>query len=186
MIEMFCPPKQTSKDKLITKKATKRIKFTPEEDEMLKGLINKFGALNWIKISELMPSRSAKQCRDRYFNYLSEATTSKPWTKEEDGIILTLLPILGAKWVQISHHIPGRSGSNVKNRWYKHLKKYYSYLRFIQPLTKSVLKNKTSKLTEVCEQQDIEDNESNDSVDYNEYPNYEESYKKYAISSLLI
>ncbi|KAK8837622.1 hypothetical protein M9Y10_036154 [Tritrichomonas musculus] len=104
-----------------------RRKFTPQEDEVLKRLIYEIGSFNWNKISELMPGRTAKQCRDRYCNYLSEPHSNCPWNPEEDEILLSLLKLLGPKWVEISHHIPGRLGNDVKNRWYKHLCKSYSY-----------------------------------------------------------
>lgn len=103
-----------------------RRKFTPLEDETLRRLVFEFGSYNWGKISELMPGRSAKQCRDRYCNYLSAPHSNYPWRPEEDEILLSLLPLLGPKWVEISRHIPGRSGNNTKNRWYKHLCKFYS------------------------------------------------------------
>ena len=109
------------------KNECRRRKFTPQEDETLKLLIYKSGSFNWKRISEFMPGRSAKQCRDRYFNYLSEEITSDPWRKEEDEILLTYLSYIGTKWVEIARHLPGRSGNNVKNRWYKHLSKIYSY-----------------------------------------------------------
>ena len=34
-----------------------------------------------------MPGRSAKQCRDRYVNYLLEPQKKEPWKDEEDEII---------------------------------------------------------------------------------------------------
>lgn len=112
-----------------------RRKFTPLEDETLKRLVFEFGSYNWAKISDLMPGRSAKQCRDRYCNYLSAPHSNYPWTPEEDEVLLSLLPLVGPKWVEISRHIPGRSGNNTKNRWYKHLCKFYS-------LNKGVLNRK--------------------------------------------
>lgn len=104
-----------------------RRKFTPQEDEHLLFLICSIGSCDWMKIAESMPGRSAKQCRDRYFNYLSEPQKKEPWIKEEDDKLLSLLSIIGPKWVEISKHLPGRSGNNVKNRWYKHLSKHFTY-----------------------------------------------------------
>lgn len=103
-----------------------RRKFTPLEDETLKKLVYEHGSYNWARIAELMPGRSPKQCRDRYCNYISAPHSNYPWTPAEDEMLLSLLPLLGPKWVEISRHIPGRSGNNTKNRWYKHLSKIYS------------------------------------------------------------
>jgi hypothetical protein len=70
-----------------------------------------------------MPGRTARQCRDRYKNYLMESLVNAPWSPEEDAILLDRFQLLGPKWVEIGKLLHGRSGNNVKNRWYKHLKK---------------------------------------------------------------
>ena len=109
--------------------STKRQKFTPLEDERILSLVCQFGCLNWLTIATFLPGRTAKQCRDRYYNYLQEPQTNEPWKTYEDEILLTLLSLIGPRWVEISRHLPGRSGNNVKNRWYKHLNKKYPYLK---------------------------------------------------------
>lgn len=100
-----------------------RKKFTAEEDAMLKLLIDELGSNNWQEIAKLMPNRNAKQCRDRYNNYLIETHRSGPWDIAEDSIIIQKYREIGPKWVEIALYIPGRSGNDVKNRWYKHLLK---------------------------------------------------------------
>lgn len=87
----------------------------------LKCLINELGTNNWQAIARLMPNRNAKQCRDRYNNYLTDNHRTGPWTEIEDRIILMKYMEIGPKWVEISTFIPGRSGNDVKNRWYKHI-----------------------------------------------------------------
>ncbi|KAK8871737.1 hypothetical protein M9Y10_007477 [Tritrichomonas musculus] len=154
-----------------------RRKFTPQEDEKLKSLIYQIGSCNWIQISKLMPGRTAKQCRDRYCNYLSEPHKEGPWTSEEDKILLSLLSVFGQKWVEISKYIPGRSGSNVKNRWYKHLNKKYTYQN--GKLYISDVSNYTN-LTNMNE-------EKADGIDlsYNNQEKIEAIRKKYSISALI-
>lgn len=169
------------------KEASKRIKFTEQEDEKLRFLTAQFGTLNWMKISEFMPHRTAKQCRDRYCNYLSEKTTNEPWTKEEDEILLTLLPIVGSKWVKISQHLPGRSGINVKNRWYKHLKKRYFFPNINLNPIKSNIHIEKAKFEEVNEPKEIENKDENIFFDdFYDYDNLMKTNQKYAISSLLV
>jgi hypothetical protein len=52
-----------------------------------------------------------------------DTLVSKPWTPEEDALLIKQYRLVGAKWADIGKMLNGRSGSNVKNRWYKHLKK---------------------------------------------------------------
>lgn len=151
-----------------------RRKFTPQEDENLKCLIAQFGANNWVKVAKLMPGRNAKQCRDRYCNYLSVYHRKDPWGPEEDEILLSLLSIIGSKWVEISRHIPGRSGNDVKNRWYKHLSKKHPAIKALY-VTKqrNTINEKTS--SPPPEKEPISPPE-----------HFEQPWKKYSISALLI
>jgi hypothetical protein len=70
-----------------------------------------------------MPTRTARQCRDRYSNYLVENLSIDPWSSAEDAVILEKFRELGPRWVQIAKYVTGRSGNQVKNRWHKHLAK---------------------------------------------------------------
>ncbi|KAK8870777.1 hypothetical protein M9Y10_008664 [Tritrichomonas musculus] len=49
----------------------RRTKFTKEEDDKLKEVAKKEGRKNWTKISREMGSRTAKECKDRWENYLT-------------------------------------------------------------------------------------------------------------------
>lgn len=150
-----------------------RRKFTYVEDETLKYLIFEIGLQNWVKIAEYMPGRTAKQCRDRFCNYLSEPHRLGPWEKEEDDILLSILSMIGPKWVEISKHIPGRSGNDVKNRWHKHLCKKYPSLKekYFLPFSKK----EEEKVSLPIEKSPIEINS-----------NYESYKKQYSIAALLV
>lgn len=150
-----------------------RRKFTPQEDENLKCLISQFGSNNWIKIANLMPGRNAKQCRDRFCNYLSVFHKKDPWEPEEDEILLNLLSIIGSKWVEISKYIPGRSGNDVKNRWYKHLSKTHPGYK------KSLIFKSKNESSEKCSSPIEETTISSPE-------NIEQPWKQYSISALLI
>jgi hypothetical protein len=101
--------------------AAPRRKFTPEEDIQLRSLVERLGTKHWEKISRLLPDRTARQCRNRYKNYLLDSLVTNPWTPEEDALLIEKFHQIGPKWVEIGKVISGRSGNNVKNRWYKHL-----------------------------------------------------------------
>lgn len=101
-----------------------RRRFTKDEDDAIRRLIASREKINWQEIASHVPGRTARQCRDRYNTYLFKDIVSKPWTEEEDKIIIKYYQIFGPHWVRISSFLYGRSGNNVKNRWYKFLAKY--------------------------------------------------------------
>ena len=104
---------------------TSRKRFTPEEDAKLKALC--IESKNWEEVAKQMPGRTARQCRDRYNVSLKNYIIKKPWTEEEDEIIIQKYHEIGPKWVAISSFLVGRSGNNVKNRWHKHINKEHKY-----------------------------------------------------------
>ena len=106
----------------LTKGISSRRNFTKEEDERLLFLVQNYGVKNWEFISKMMPFRTVRQCKDRYKNYLAPEINLKPWTNEEDLLLIKLFNELGQKWVQISRFFKGRSDNSIKNRWYNHLK----------------------------------------------------------------
>ncbi|KAK8845665.1 hypothetical protein M9Y10_020583 [Tritrichomonas musculus] len=117
---------------------TLRKRFTEEEDNILKHVIQTLGIRNWSEVAKYLPGRSGRQCRDRYNNYLFKDISFRPWTNEEDEIIMRKYLIFGNHWSKISTFLDGRSGNNVKNRWHKYLSKRYgdflSKLKFISPV----------------------------------------------------
>ncbi|KAH0794869.1 Myb-like DNA-binding domain containing protein [Histomonas meleagridis] len=128
----------------IGKIASHRKWFTPEEDKILLELVNDDKKKNWTEIATKLPGRTARQCRDRYNNTLKNQVEKKPWTKEEDELIITKFLEIGPKWVKISSFLKGRSGNNIKNRWHKYINRDKKYVlpahlateKKIQPRTK--------------------------------------------------
>jgi hypothetical protein len=110
--------------------STLRKRFMPEEDKLLKQCVHRGKLKTWEAISQLLPGRSARQCRDRYNNYLFKQISNAKWTEEEDQIILSMYEKIGSKWTKIAKSLHGRSGNNVKNRWYKFLSKKKTIKRF--------------------------------------------------------
>ena len=105
--------------------STLRKRFTEEEDNLLKYVIQTLGIRNWSEVAKHLPGRTGRQCRDRYNNYLFKDISFRPWSEEEDSIILNKYLIYGNHWAKISTFLVGRSGNNVKNRWHKYLSKRY-------------------------------------------------------------
>jgi hypothetical protein len=106
-----------------SKQTLPRRKFTAEEDVKLRALVDTLGTKSWEEIARFIPDRSARQCRDRYKNYLLDSLVTDSWTAEEDALVIQKFHQIGPKWVEIGKVLSGRSGNNVKNRWHKHLSK---------------------------------------------------------------
>lgn len=147
----------------LTKGISSRRNFTKEEDERLFILVQYYGEKNWDYISKMMPFRSARQCKDRYKNYLSPEINLKPWTKEEDLLLIKKYNELGQKWVQISQFFKGRSDNSIKNRWYNHLRQITE-----QPnKPKTILKEEDIKLCNDGDQTMLNDYSDFDEIFFN-------------------
>jgi hypothetical protein len=108
-----------SKPGLLLEQMTKKIKriFTPQEDFELARLINEHGVDDWGFIARNMPNEfTARQCRERWKNYLDPRLHHCPWTDEEDRRLMREFNRVGPKWIPLSRMFPGRSGNAIRNR----------------------------------------------------------------------
>ena len=104
-------------DKQTSKRKHPKSKFSKEEDERLKKIVAMNPTMNWNKISNKMPGRNARQCKDRWENYLNPAINKSPFSLEEDILLLEKYNELGSKWVLISKHFNNRSDTCIKSRY---------------------------------------------------------------------
>jgi hypothetical protein len=94
-----------------------RQRFSLLEDQQLATLVEQHGENDWAQIASFMPGRSARQCRERWQNYLAPSLDSLPWTPKEDDLLLQKFREFGHKWGKIAESFPARSYLNCKNRW---------------------------------------------------------------------
>jgi hypothetical protein len=94
-----------------------KTKFTPAEDEILMGVVDELGPDDWQMISRRLPGRNARQCRDRWLNYLSPEVVNGPWTPAEEDLLLAKFREFGTSWKHIATFFPSRTDINIKSRW---------------------------------------------------------------------
>jgi hypothetical protein len=96
--------------------------FTPCEDAQLLRLKHSYREATWDQIAQHFVDRTARQCRERYINYLAPSVHNRPWSEQEDMLLLQKVQEIGHLWGRLAGLFEGRSESDVKNRWHKHLK----------------------------------------------------------------
>lgn len=76
---------------------------------------------NWENISRYVPGRNAKQCRDRYNNFVDTPVTGL-WSVQEDECLLQAIQIHGIrKWKRVAEHVQGRNGKQCRERYHNQL-----------------------------------------------------------------
>ena len=95
----------------------RRQPFTPDEDQKLRSIVNTVGENDWHLICKFMAGRTARQCRDRWREYLMPSLKLTEWTPEEDSILIEKINECGKKWSIICMSLKGRSETAAKNRW---------------------------------------------------------------------
>jgi hypothetical protein len=109
-------------------------KFSVEEDEMLKQLVQTFGTNNWSKISSKMNKRSNRQCKIRWNCVLCPQINRREWSNEEKMHLLSLVKEHGKYWNLISRCMINRPVNQCKNQYFR-LEKSLRNIQFRQQNT---------------------------------------------------
>ena len=99
-----------------TRKVVAHVQILPDEDKRLCSLVEQHGVSDWNLISTLMRGRNARQCRDRWINYLDKSVNRNSWSQHEDAILLQKYGEHGPKWKYLETFLPGRRSYSIRNR----------------------------------------------------------------------
>lgn len=134
--------------------------FTHDEDRKLLFWIEKLN-YNWKKIALEMKDRSVRQCKERYYHYLSPSIKKGKWSNEEDELLFSAIEKHGKRWKIIERMFDGRTEIDIRNRYnvlMRKKKKENSQMLLMQ-------KDKEKQIEEFDFINDVE-NFSNDLSDY--------------------
>ncbi|CAD8094724.1 unnamed protein product [Paramecium sonneborni] len=95
--------------------------WSNDEDTKLNSAVILHGS-NWKIIAEYVPGRNASQCAQRWKRIKpKENERNQKWSQEEDEEVLRLTKDYSFNWRLISHHLPNRTGRQIRERFVNHL-----------------------------------------------------------------
>ena len=110
---------------------TRPLHWTDEEDQKLIELHEHYSQQEsskglWTLVSNNLPERNPKQCRERYINHLQPGLDKSPLSVKEWELLDELHGIYGNQWSHIAMHFPSRMANHIKNQWNTRLRRLHS------------------------------------------------------------
>ena len=88
------------------------------EDEILKAAVMKYGLNQWSRISSLLVRKSAKQCKERWYEWLDPNIKKTDWSKDEEEKLLLLSKMFPCQWKTIGPFV-GRTAYQCMEHYEK-------------------------------------------------------------------
>ncbi|XP_039059601.1 transcription factor MYB88-like isoform X2 [Hibiscus syriacus] len=109
------------------KKERHIVTWTQEEDDILREQISSHGTENWAIIASKFKDKTTRQCRRRWYTYLTSDFKKGGWSPEEDMLLCEAQKVFGNRWTEIAKVVSGRTDNAVKNRFSTLCKKKAKY-----------------------------------------------------------
>lgn len=96
-------------------------KWTPEEDLLLRRIVEASGTKKWREVAAHFPEHTQAQVQHRWQKVLRPDLKRGPWTPEEDAVLRRLVAEAGGqgsvRWSIVAASLPGRLGKQCRERW---------------------------------------------------------------------
>jgi hypothetical protein len=100
----------------------KNTKWTQEENDYLKQLVDGRTNPNWNELCVMFPGKTPQQLAERWEKDLNPCLVKGSWTRDEDELIIQFVQEKGTKdWTKLANLLPGRIGKQCRERWRNHL-----------------------------------------------------------------
>eukprot|EP00826_Nyctotherus_ovalis_P060310 TRINITY_DN8446_c0_g1_i6.p1 TRINITY_DN8446_c0_g1~~TRINITY_DN8446_c0_g1_i6.p1 ORF type:complete len:231 (-),score=26.23 TRINITY_DN8446_c0_g1_i6:53-745(-) len=136
LISVFANNSMSKRAKLAPAKV-KRCSWTKKEDEVIIKMTKDNPLADWVGIADSLASlfpddcfkKTAKQCRERWYNCLNPAIKSSPWSSEEIDTFFQMFREEGGRWARLALKLPGRTDNAVKNFFHCRLRRIARRIR---------------------------------------------------------
>ena len=84
----------------------------------MKAAVMKYGLNQWARVASLLPRKTAKQCKSRWYEWLDPAIKKTEWTRDEEERLLHLAKLMPSQWRTIAP-IVGRTPAQCLEHYEK-------------------------------------------------------------------
>ncbi|KAL9658031.1 hypothetical protein ABK040_012270 [Willaertia magna] len=93
-------------------------RWTKGENELLIKAIEKYGEKKWNEIAKMVGTKNSDQCNQHWWRVLNPKISKKPWTEEEDVLLVDKVREYGeSAWKTIADSLKGRTDIQCRHRW---------------------------------------------------------------------